>query len=58
MELFKQLIRKSNHIFYRYKNYPPCGREYCYCVKTTDLNKKKNLEMYFDCYRTWYKYVS
>ena len=57
MRMFHKLFAKQK-IPIKKIRFPPCGREYCYCVKTTDLNKKKNLEMYFDCYRTWYKYVS
>ena len=60
MSFIKQIIKKHRDISIPKpkNNFPPCGREYCYCVKTTDLNKKKNLEMYFECYRTWYNYVS
>ena len=36
--------------------FPPCGREYCYCVKTTDLKIKKNQQLYHECYKTWFVY--
>jgi len=55
MDILKRLIYKRTPLFYPYKKtYPSCGREFCYCIKTTNLDKKKNLEMYFECYRRWY----
>ena len=38
------------------KNYKPCGRVYCYCVKTMKLNNKKEKKIYEECYRMWYNY--
>jgi len=55
MNLIRRLFQKKHPIVYHYKKiYPPCGREYCFCLKTTDLRKKKNVELYLVCYRTWY----
>ncbi len=55
MDFIRRLFQKKHPIVYHYKKiYPPCGREYCFCLKTTDLRKKKNLELYLVCYRTWY----
>ena len=54
MNLIRRLLKKKHPMVYQYKKiYPPCGREDCFCLKT-DLRKKKNLELYFECYRKWY----
>ena len=55
MDIIRNIFRKNNIVFNNVKKmYPPCGREFCYCIKPTDLNKKRNVELYFECYRTWY----
>ena len=38
--------------------YPPCGREYCYCVMTTDLKIRKNQKLYHECYKSWFIYYN
>ena len=58
MNILRNIFRKNNQTFKKIKKmYPPCGREFCYCIKTTDLKEKKNVELYFECYRTWYNYM-
>lgn len=55
MNLLRRWFKNKHPMVYHYKKiYPSCGREDCFCLKTTDLRKKKNLELYFECYRKWY----
>ena len=59
MGWIKQLIPKPKHIiFISKKIYPQCGREYCFCVKITDLKDKRIRKMYHDCYQMCYKYYT
>ena len=58
MDFIRSILRKNNQTLKKIKKtYPACGREFCYCIKTTNLNEKKNVELYFECYRTWYNYM-
>ena len=57
MDIIKRLFRKESFYYYK-KSYPLCGREFCYCIKTTDLKNKQNLKKYFECYRKWYTYLN
>ena len=54
LKLFKHILLKKNNYFKKYKKYPFCGREYCYCVRTLNLNNRNNYIMYLDCYRNYY----
>ena len=60
MKVFQRLfnINQRNYpkTYYKYKSYPPCGREYCYCIKNMKLESQKNKKLYHECYRTWYIY--
>lgn len=59
MSLIKQIFIKPKKIVFLSKNrYPQCGREYCYCIKTTNLKDKRNRRMYYECYQMWYKYYT
>ena len=55
----KQIFTKSRKIVsISQKKFPPCGREYCYCIKTTDLKYKRNRRMYYECYQMWYNFFN
>ena len=60
MSFIKQIIKKHRDISIPKpkNNFPPCGREYCYCVKTTKLNDKRNQRAYLECYHMWYKFYT
>ena len=57
MRMFHKLFAKQK-IPIKKIRFPPCGREYCYCVKTTDLKIKKNQQLYHECYKTWFVYYN
>ncbi len=54
INIFKYILLKKNNYFKKYKKYPFCGREYCYCVRTLNLNNRKNYIMYLKCYKSYY----
>lgn len=54
INIFKYILLKKNNYFKKYKKYPFCGREYCYCVRTLNLNILKNYKMYLKCYKIYY----
>ena len=49
MDIIRNILRKNNIVFNNVKKmYPPCGREFCYCIKTTNLNEKKMTKLVQD----------
>ena len=55
--MFRSLFSKNSFKYYKPIKYPPCGRKYCYCIKTTDMNNKINIKNYLECYKHWYNYI-
>ena len=55
-KIVKQVFKEINSIINKSivnKNFIPCGRDPCYCLKYLDLSDIQNEKYYGSCYRSW-----